>query len=245
MPRCCRCGALRWLANPDLLRLAERAELISVGKHGSGPLWSQDEINAKLIELARAGGRIVRLKGGDPAVFARTAEEWKPSRLLASHSKLCGHHRGAGGRQLRRHTDYSSASCIRRGLYHWSATIRWRSRTRLASLARFPGTLVFYMGVTTAASWSQRLIAEGKSPDTPAAIVRRCTWSDQRVIRCALSDVADQLTPASKLRPPVIVIIGPVSNLGEEFNWFDALPLRGQGIWLTRRLSRMSVWLVH
>ncbi len=208
MPRCCRCGALRWLANPDLLRLAERAELISVGKHGSGPLWSQDEINAKLIELARAGGRIVRLKGGDPACSHARPKNWKPSRLLASHSKLCRHHCGAGGRKLRRHTDYSSASCIRRGLYHWSATIRWRSRTRLASLARFPGTGLLYgrdhRGIMEPAFDRRRKIARHT-----AAIVRRCTWSDQRVIRCALSDVADQLTPASKLRPPVIVIIRP------------------------------------
>src|SRR6476661_4825056 len=63
------------LANPKLLRLAPRAEHVCVSKHGSGPLWTQDEINQHLVDAARQGRRVVRLKGGDPAVFARTAEE--------------------------------------------------------------------------------------------------------------------------------------------------------------------------
>ena len=223
------------LANPALLRMAARAELISVGKHGIGPLWTQDEINRQLIDLASQGHRVVRLKGGDPAVFARTAEELEAitaagiafevvpgiTAALAAASYV-------GIPITHRHHASAVAFITGQQQTDGAQELDW------AALARFPGTLVFYMGVTTAGLWSQHLIAEGKSPDTPAAIVRRCTWNDQRVIRCSLKDVADQLTPASKLRPPVIVIIGAVSALGDEFNWFDALPLRGQGVWLTR-----------
>jgi uroporphyrinogen III methyltransferase/synthase len=110
------------------------------------------------------------------------------------------------------------------------------------ALARFPGTLVLYMGVTTVGEWTQRLIAEGKSPATPAAIVRRCSWSDQLVIRCELGEVAEQLTPANKLRPPVIVIVGDVARLGARFNWFDARPLRHLGVWLARP-DHQNDWL--
>ena len=223
------------LANPALLRLAADAELISVGKHGNGPLWTQEEINRRLIELAQQGQRVVRLKGGDPAVFARTAEELEA--IIASGITF---EVVPGITAALAAASYVGIPITHRQHASAVAFITGQQQTDEAqsldwpALARFPGTLVFYMGVTTAGLWSQRLIAEGKSPETPAAIVRRCTWSDQRVIRCSLKDVATELTPASKLRPPVIVIIGPVSGLGEQFNWFDRLPLRGQGIWLTR-----------
>ena len=231
------------LANPKLLKLAPNAELVCVGKHGSGPLWSQDDINCRLLEEAQRGRRVVRLKGGDPAVFARTAEELDAlaaagiafevvpgiTAALAAASYV--------GIPIT-HRDHASAVAFITGQQQSDGAqeLDW------SALARFPGTLVFYMGVTTAAQWSQRLIAEGKAPETPAAIVRRCSWSDQRVIRCTLREIAEQLTPASKLRPPVIVIIGEVTRLGERFNWFETRPLSGVGIWLTRPAGQ-NEWL--
>jgi uroporphyrinogen III methyltransferase/synthase len=102
------------------------------------------------------------------------------------------------------------------------------------ALARFPGTIVFYMGVTTVAQWSRELLTAGKPAHTPAAIIRRCTWSDQSVVRCRLDEVANALTPANKMRPPVIVIIGEVAALGEDFDWFSSRPLAGCGVLVTR-----------
>jgi uroporphyrinogen III methyltransferase/synthase len=90
------------------------------------------------------------------------------------------------------------------------------------------------MGVTTVGQWSRELMIAGKPAETPAAIVRRCTWSDQSVIRCRLDEVANALTPASKMRPPVIVIIGDVAALGEDFDWFSSRPLAGCGVLVTR-----------
>ena len=82
-----------------------------------------------------------------------------------------------------------------------------------AALAAFPGTLVFYMGVTTAREWTAALVAAGKSADTSAAIVRRCSWPDQTAIRCTLGTVVEQLEKAH-MRPPVVVIVGEAVGLG-------------------------------
>ncbi len=224
------------LANAELLDLAPQAECLSVGKHGKIPIWTQAAINDKLVELALKGKRVVRLKGGDPAVFARTAEELEA--LVAAHipfEVVPGITAALAAASYVgipiTHRQHASAVAFVTGQQQRGQEpqpIDW------GSLAKFPGTIVFYMGVTTARQWTSKLISAGKPPDTPAAIVRRCTWSDQQVVRCHLSDVADRLTPASKMRPPVIVIIGQVACLGQDFDWFSARPLHGCGILVTR-----------
>ena len=94
------------------------------------------------------------------------------------------------------------------------------------------------MGVTTAERWTQALLENGKSPDTPAALVRRCSHEDQQTIHCRLDEVADQLTPASKFRPPVIVILGKVTELAETMSWLEHRPLFGQTILVTRPIDQ-------
>ncbi len=86
-----------------------------------------------------------------------------------------------------------------------SSSIDW------PALAKFPGTLVIYMGVTTVHVWTQQLLQAGMSPETPAAIIRRCSWPDQEVVTCRLNEVSAQLTPASRMRPPVIVVLDRLS----------------------------------
>ncbi len=120
----------------------------------------------------------------------------------------------------------------------WSPATRNRESPNRAldwgALARFPGTLVIYMGVTTAAIWTQALIQAGKSPDTPAALIRRCSHPDQQTVHCRLADVAERLTPASKMRPPVIVILGKVTELASTMNWIERRPLFGKTVLVTR-----------
>jgi uroporphyrinogen III methyltransferase/synthase len=106
-----------------------------------------------------------------------------------------------------------------------------------AALAAFPGTLVFYMGVTTAESWTAALIAAGKPADTPAAIVYRCSWPDQRVISTTLDRVAEELA-AAKMRPPAIVVVGAVTAPNLVFDWFSRRPLSGQRIVITRPIDQ-------
>jgi uroporphyrinogen III methyltransferase/synthase len=93
---------------------------------------------------------------------------------------------------------------------------------------------VFYMGVTTAKEWTSKLIANGKSPDTPVALVRRCSLPDQQVIRCRLDQVVGKLTPYSKFPPPVICIVGKVTDEELCLNWFADQALYGQTVLVTR-----------
>ncbi|QDV24487.1 uroporphyrinogen-III C-methyltransferase [Aureliella helgolandensis] len=224
------------LANEQLLELAPQAEHLCVGKHGRLPFWTQADINGRLVELAQQGKQIVRLKGGDPGVFARTAEE-----LDALHTAGIGFEVVPGitaamaaasyvGIPIT-HRHHASAVALITGQQQQDGTpqpIDWEA------LARFPGTLIFYMGVTTAEQWTTNLIAAGKPATTPTAIVRRCSWSDQKVVRCNLGDVIQHLTPDGKMRPPVITIVGDVAALGDQFDWFTTRPLHGCGVLITR-----------
>ncbi len=233
------------LANPQILQWAPQATCISVGKHGQTPIWTQTAINARLLELARQGQRVVRLKGGDPAVFARTAEELDvlsaadiPFEVVPGITAALAAASYVGIPIT--HRSHASAVAFVTGQQQTDAPpqdIDWQA------LAHFPGTLVFYMGVTTAEQWTSQLIAAGKDPQTPAAIVRRCTWSDQSVIRCQLSEVVQQFNQGAKLRPPVIVIVGAVASLGANFDWFTQRPLHGCGVLVTRAVEQLSEWV--
>ncbi len=224
------------LANAQLLQWASQAECISVGKHGQTPIWTQTQINERLAQLASQGKCVVRLKGGDPAVFARTAEELEvlaaagiPFEVVPGITAALAAASYAGIPIT--HRRHASAVAFVTGQQQSGGTpqqLDWEA------LARFPGTLVFYMGVTTLAEWTGNLLAAGKSPDTPAAFVRRCSWSDQSVRRCKLSQLVEQFQSTGRVRPPVIVIVGEVAALGEDFDWFSARPLRGCGVLVTR-----------
>lgn len=224
------------LCNTDLLEHAGSAELVCVGKHGQSRIWRQEEINAELIRHARAGRRVARLKGGDPAVFARTAEEVEALQGAGIEFEIVPGITAAlaagsyAGIPIT-HRRIASAVALLTGHEEpgkSASAIDWNA------IARFPGTLVIYMGVTRVASWTTALIAAGKDPDTPAAIVRRCSLPDQQVVQCRLGDVAEKLTPASRMRPPVITIVGPVTDLAATMSWFDRRPLFGQTVLVTR-----------
>jgi uroporphyrinogen III methyltransferase/synthase len=105
------------------------------------------------------------------------------------------------------------------------------------ALAAFPGTLVFYMGVTTAPRWTTALILAGKSASTPAAIVRRCSWPDQQTIGCTLGTVADEIE-ARHLRPPALVVVGEACTLTRPHCWFVERPLFGSRVLVTRASSQ-------
>ena len=96
------------------------------------------------------------------------------------------------------------------------------------------------MGVTTAPRWTAELLEAGMSPDTPAVIVRRCSFPDQQTVRCTLREIAQHLVPATRLRPPVIVILGRVATLPVDRSWFDQRPLFGQTVLVTRPVHQAS-----
>jgi uroporphyrinogen III methyltransferase/synthase len=224
------------LSNSQLLAHAPRAELICVGKHGQSRIWRQDEIIAEMLRHARDGKIVARLKGGDPAVFARTAEEAEALRDAGIAFEIVPGITAAlaagsyAGIPIT-HRRYASAVALVTG---HEEPGKDESALDWDALARFPGTLVVYMGVTTAGVWTSALMRAGKPADTPAAILRRCSLPDQQTIHCRLDEVAQQLTPASKMRPPVIVIIGEVTRLAHCMSWFDTRPLSGKTVLVTR-----------
>jgi uroporphyrinogen III methyltransferase/synthase len=183
-----------------------------------------------------SGKTVARLKGGDPAVFARTAEEAEavhqagiPLEIVPGITAALAAGSCAGIPVT--HRGLASAVALVTGHEEPSKS---ESALDWTALASFPGTLVVYMGVTTAEIWTRKLIEGGKSPETPVAIVRRCSLPDQRTIHCRLSEVPDHLGAAKKVRPPVIVIVGEVARLGETSGWLADRPLSGQTVLVTR-----------
>ena len=242
--RLSRCDVVLYdgLSNPDILRHAAGADCVSVGKHGGDRIWKQSEIIDEILRHAAAGRTVGRLKGGDPAVFARSAEEIDacvaagvPFELVPGITAALAAGSYAGIPVT--HRDVASAVALVTGHEQpgkSESAIDWKA------LAQFPGTLVIYMGVTTAAAWTSALIDAGKDPATPAALVRRCSHHDQQQIHCRLDEVAARLTPASKFRPPVITIVGPVTELASTMHWLKDRPLFGVTVWTTRAESKST-----
>lgn len=237
------------LSNAELLGLAPQAEPICVGKHGQSRIWRQDEIIEEMLRHARQGKTVARLKGGDPAVFARTAEE-----VDALKQAGIGYEVIPGITAALAAGSYAGIPITHRGIASAVALVtgheepgKSESALDWQALAKFPGTLVIYMGVTTARRWTEALREGGMDPSTPAALVRRCSLPDQQIIRCRLDEVADRLTPASRFRPPVIALIGPVCRLSDvnvgaaaaqgldrDSPAGQALPLAGRSVLVTR-----------
>lgn len=232
-----------YLVNSEIVTHAPAsAQRICLGKHGRSRIWPQDEINRQLVEFAKAGKHVVRLKGGDPAVFARGAEEIEELRRNGIEFEVV-----PGITAALAAGSYAGIPITHRKLASAVAFVTGHEEDDKESapidyqaLAAFPGTLVIYMGVTTAPQWTEALISAGRSADTPTAIVRRCSFPDQRIIQCTLGDVARQMTGENRVRPPAIVIVGEVTTLAANLSWFDKRPLFGQSILVTRPRSQAS-----
>jgi len=225
-----------FLVNPDVLRHAPlKAEIICLGHHRQQPELSQEQINGRMVEAARKGRHVVRLKGGDPDVFGRSAEEVAaltaagvPFETVPGVTAALAA-AGYAGIPVT-HSKVASAVALVTGQ---ESRDKAEPPLDYGKLAEFPGTLVFYMGVASAPQWSGALISRGKSPETPVAIVRRCSWPDQRTIRCRLGGVA-QAIAENGIRPPAVIIVGEVVTLAPEVSWFGARPLFGQRVLVTR-----------
>ncbi len=225
-----------YLASPEVLESARRgAQLVCLGRHGHGRLMSQHEINEAMITHAREGRTVVRLKGGDPTIFARLAEE-----LAALESAGVPYEIVPGitaAQSASSHasiplTERDDASCVA-FVTGQESSDKQSAALDYAALARFPGTLVFYMGVTTAAQWTAALVEYGKAANTPVAIVRRGSLPDQQSIFTTLGELAD-VVRAKKLRPPSVIIVGEVARQRGMANWFTSRPLFGRTVLVTR-----------
>ncbi|UDY33996.1 uroporphyrinogen-III C-methyltransferase [Dermatobacter hominis] len=218
------------LSARELLDLApDGAARIDVGKSPDGPSTSQDEINELLVAHGRAGRTVVRLKGGDPFVFARGAEEAAalaaagvPYEVVPGITSAIAVPAYAGIPVTLR---YSSTSVtIVTG--HEDPT-KGRTDVGWEALAQVGGTIVVLMGVKHLREIAARLVAGGLPPDTPAAAIRWGTRSEQSTVRATLSTLADRA-----LRPPATIVIGEVA--GEHLDWFERRPLLGRSVVVTR-----------
>ena len=217
------------------------AELIYVGKEGGGPSMPQDQIEQTLLERARAGGTVVRLKGGDPFVFGRGGEEAEA--LLAAGIPVeivpgvtAGVAAPAYAGIPVTHRDAASAVAFVTG---HEDPAKPESALDWPALARFPGTLVVYMGVRQLAAISERLRAGGRAGDEPAAVIERGTLAGQRVLTATLDTIAERAVE-NRVRAPAIAVFGPVVALRERLHWFERRPLAGLTIAVTRARAQAS-----
>ncbi len=218
------------LAPERLLDLAPpAAERVYVGKKRSSHEFSQDEISNMLIERARRGWNVVRLKGGDPFIFARGGEEIEalaaagiPFEIVPGVTTPLGIAAYTGVPLT--HREHTSAVTFVTG--HNVAAIDW-SKVGAAE------TVVLFMGLVNFPAIAQELIAKGRSPETPAMAVRWATRPDQQTIAGTLATLPGLISDAG-MKPPATIVIGEVVALRERFNWYERLPLFGQRIVITR-----------
>lgn len=220
------------LSVESLLELAPPdAERISVGKTPRGPSVPQAEINALLVEKGKAGLEVVRLKGGDPFVFARGGEEAAalaeagvPFEVVPGVTSAIAVPAYAGIPLT--HRGLATSFTVVTGHEDpWAASeTDWEA---VARMGRTGGTIVVLMGVATRAAIAERLLAGGMAPDTPVAAVRWGTRPEQRTQRTTLAELGT--TP---LEPPATIVIGPVAGL--DLAWFEARPLFGLRVVVTR-----------
>lgn len=221
-----------YLVNPSELEHApETAELIPLGRPHTGRRFTPEQITDLMIEKAREGLTVVRLKGGDPSVFGRCADETEALRGAGIPYEIVpGITAGlAVGSYceipVTQHADASAVALV---------TGRERNAKRgssldYPSLAAFPGTLIFYMGVGRCREWSRALIEHGKPTSTPVGIVRWCACTDQRFVRCTLDEVPE-VVERLDLRPPALFVVGDVVDHAPDLSWFSARPLCGRRI---------------
>jgi uroporphyrinogen III methyltransferase / synthase len=211
------------------------AELIYVGKEGGGPSISQDDIVARLLADGAAGRDVVRLKGGDPFVFGRGGEEAEALRAAGiAFEVVPGVTAGVAASAYAgipvTHRDAASAVAFVTG---HEDPAKPESALDWAALARFPGTLVVYMGVRRLEAITRGLMAGGRPGTEPAAIIERGTLPDQRVVTGTLETIAGAAAQAG-VKAPAVSLFGPVAALRSELAWFEGRPLSGRTVAVTR-----------
>jgi uroporphyrinogen III methyltransferase/synthase len=220
-----------------LLDLAPaRAERISVGKSPGHATMPQDGINALLVERGRSGATVVRLKGGDPFVFARGGEEAAalaaagvPFEVVPGITSAIAVPAYAGIPVTLRHssTSFTVVTGHEDPSVGEDGTVDWRA------VAHVGGTIVILMGVARIGKIAAELMAAGRSPDTPTAAVRWGTRPEQRTVRATLATIADQ-----PLEAPSVIVVGDVA--GVDLTWFERRPLFGRRVVVTRTRAQAS-----
>jgi uroporphyrin-III C-methyltransferase/precorrin-2 dehydrogenase/sirohydrochlorin ferrochelatase len=211
------------LVAPAIVELCRRdAERIYVGKRRADHVVPQEQINQRLIELARSGKRVLRLKGGDPFIFGRGGEEIEhlaaqgiPFQVVPGITAASGCSAYAGIPLT--HRDYAqSVRFVTGHLKDGSCNLPW------AELVAPCQTLVFYMGLIGLPVICAQLVAHGRSPSTPAALIQQGTTAKQRVFTADLSSLP-HLVAQHDVHAPTLVIVGEVVRLRDKLAWFEGI----------------------
>ena len=210
------------LPGPDIIALVPEDNRIDVGKRAHGERTSQEAINVGMVEHAREGKTVVRLKGGDPTVFARGGEEMAylaangvPFEVIPGvTSAIAGP--GVAGIPVT-HRDHASSVTVVTG--HEDPT-KSESAVDWEALAATGGTIVVLMGVTRLPLYTEALMDAGMDPETPVAMVERATWPDQQVATGTLESIVDARDEVG-ISPPALTLLGDVAGIRD--NVLDTL----------------------
>jgi len=214
------------------------AELVYVGKQGDGASVPQEQTDALIVQRAKAGAHVVRLKGGDPFVFGRGGEEAQTLHAAGIPFEVVpGVTAGVAV------PAYAGIPVTHRGLATAVAFVTGRtgddSELDWAALAAFPGTLVFYMGVARLAQIAGSLIDAGRQPSEPAAVIQDGTLPTQRTVLGTLDTIAERVAQ-EQVAAPSITIVGAVASLAEQLAWVPIHPLAGRTVAVTRARAQAS-----
>ncbi|MDU4934380.1 MAG: uroporphyrinogen-III C-methyltransferase, partial [Peptostreptococcaceae bacterium] len=231
------------LANSNYLKEAKpNCEFIYVGKASSNHTLPQEDINRVIADKAKEGKIVTRLKGGDPYVFGRGGEE---GQLLKEEGidfeVIPGITSAIGGLCYAgipiTHRDHASSFHVVTG--HLRDDDKENPEINWNALANIRGTLVFLMGVANLKKISENLIKEGKSKDTPVALISWATRYNQRVITSTLENVYETAV-RENVKPPTLIAVGSVVELRDTLNFFEKKPLFGKNIMVTRSRTQSS-----
>ncbi len=224
------------LVSPRLLDHARRdAELIYMGKVAGEGAHDQEAINRLLVEKARPGNRVVRLKGGDPYVFGRGGEEGEALRAAGIPFEVV-----PGVTSAVAVPAYAGIPVTHRGVAASFAVVtghedpaREEPAVDWERLATAVDTLVLLMGIKTLPEIVEKLVAGGRSPQTPAAVIRWGTTPEQQTVTGTLADIVRRADEAG-VTSPAITVVGEVVRLRETLSWFEKRPLFGKRVLITR-----------
>lgn len=231
-----------YLVDPRILAMAPAAaKRIYAGKRAGQHQFPQSEIHRILVRHARRGLKVVRLKGGDPCVFGRGGEEAEACRMARVPFRII-----PGVTSGSAVPAYAGMPVTHRGLASAVAFVTGHEDPQKkgsnlspswGSLARFPGTLVFFMPMNALSGICRNLVAHGLGPSTPAAAIRWGTLPEQETVAGTLATLPKL---AGRLGTPALVVVGKVVGLRRRLAWFERRPLFGRSIGITRAREQAS-----
>ncbi|HEX8618950.1 MAG TPA: uroporphyrinogen-III C-methyltransferase, partial [Thermoanaerobaculia bacterium] len=232
--------ALDALVSRDIAAMiSKRAQVVYVGKRASAHALPQEQINQLLIDEAKSGKLVVRLKGGDPFVFGRGGEEAEELRAAGVEfevvpgisSAIAGP--GYAGIPVTHRAHATSVTLVTAHESEGSTGIRWNA------LAQLDGTIVFMMGFANLPSIVHKLMENGVPSTRGCAVISKATRADQRTVAGTLGNIELRVHEA-QLETPALIVVGNVVQLHETINWFETRPLYGQRIVVTRAREQAS-----